>query len=105
MTEQTLRSVLNGVSPAYQAFLDLHPEGIEPFKGETLVADGWKYRDLPRLSETQMQTFKEVVGEANIRWLAHASGKHKGVVLWVRGQLFISPEGQQRLKAYLENPS
>lgn len=72
------------------------PEG-EPFPGETLRADGWQYRDLPRLSYEMFDYFVSIVGEENIRWLTMADyGNSK------RGQLFISPTGFANMKAHSE---
>jgi len=68
----------------------------EPFEGETLMADGWVYRDLPsRLSHEMWGLFIETLGEGNYRVLAMTITSD-----WVRGQLFISPEGMKNLTAW-----
>ncbi len=76
------------------------PDG-EPFPGETIRADGWVYRDLPRMRPTLFDQFIEIAGEENLRWLTKADyGDTK------RGQVFISPEGAKRLTDYAAaNPS
>lgn len=72
----------------------LVPDG-EPFPGETLRADGWEYRDLPRMSPEYFDKFMALVGPENIRWLTFADyGDTK------RGQCFISPTGLQHLRDY-----
>lgn len=66
----------------------------EPFPGETLLADGWQYRDLPKLSYELFDQLVEWIWEENIRWLTVADyGNSK------RGQFLISPDGIERLKA------
>src|ERR1700684_1899136 len=93
----SLRERLLGVSPEYQKFLDMHLGGGEPFPGKTLVADGWRYKDLPQLTAEQFEMFLDVVGDENIEWLAisHSPKGH-------RGQMYVSADGQQRLQTYLE---
>ncbi len=74
---------------------DMFPLG-EPFKGETLMADGWVYRDLPnRLSNEYWDMFLETLGEGNYRIMGMTVGAG-----WKRGQFLISPEGMKNLAAY-----
>jgi len=70
------------------------PKG-EPFPGETLRADGWEYRDLPRMSLEMFDKFVVIIGEENIRWLSSASGTD-----WKRGQMFVSPKGLENARAH-----
>lgn len=71
------------------------PSG-EPFEGETIMADGWVYRDLPnRLSHEMWDFLIETMGEGNYRILAKSVGPD-----WKRGQFLISPEGMKNLIAY-----
>ena len=72
------------------------PEG-EPFPGETLRADGWVYRDLPRLTYDAFDLFVSIVGEDNIRWLTRADYGNA-----TRGQCFISPDGMRNMKLHVE---
>ena len=68
----------------------------EPFKGETLMADGWVYRDLPsRLSHEMWDLFIKTLGEGNYRIMAMTVGPD-----WKRGQFLISPDGMANLAAY-----
>jgi hypothetical protein len=67
----------------------------EPFPGETIVADGWIYRDLPRMTQEAFNQFLDIVGEENVRFLTFARYKPEQAV---RGQCFISPIGLDRLK-------
>lgn len=71
------------------------PDG-EPFPGETIRADGWVYRDLPRMTRERMNDLLAIVGESNIKWLSFADYGDA-----VRGQCFISPSGVEAMKAYL----
>lgn len=71
------------------------PDG-EPFPGETLRADGWEYRDLPRMTHECMDEFRRIVGEDNIRWLSFSDYGRA-----VRGQLFISPNGLERMREHV----
>lgn len=72
-----------------------HPAG-EPFPGETLIADGWIYRDLPRMTQEAFNHFLDILGEENARFLTFA--RYSGDA--VRGQLLMSPAGMERLKAH-----
>lgn len=67
----------------------------EPIEGKTYRADGWIYRDLPRMSHEYFDKFVELVGEENIAWITLADyGFTK------RGQLLISPTGMANISAY-----
>lgn len=95
---ETLRDKLNNLPKAYQDFLEMHlTDGSEPIQGKTLVADGWTYKDLPWLDPDQYETFLRVVGVENIEFLTHAVRGLKQ-----RGQMFLSPTGQENLRKYLE---
>lgn len=71
----------------------------EPFPGKTLVADGWEYRDLPRMTQEQFNQFLDVVGEENVEFLTFARYNSDSGCR-VRGQLMISPYGMQKLKEH-----
>lgn len=68
----------------------------EPFPGETLIADGWEYRDLPRMTPEFFDEFVGIVGSENIRWLTMASYSDGAK----RGQLLVSPTGLANCVAY-----
>lgn len=68
----------------------------EPFPGETLIADGWVYRDLPRLTQDAFDKFLGILGAENARFMTFARYPDQSV----RGQLLMSPAGMDRLKAY-----
>lgn len=68
----------------------------EPIKGKTYLADGWVYRDLPRLTQKTMQDFIDLVGEENVVFLTFAKYTNEDVTT-VRGQILISPEGQSKI--------
>lgn len=68
----------------------------EPFPNETLVADGWTYRDLPRMTQEAFDKFLGVLGEENARFLTFARYPDGAV----RGQLLLSPAGMERLVAH-----
>ena len=73
----------------------------EPIPGKTYRADGWQYVDLPsRLSFDVRDQLLSIVGEENVVLLASTTGPD----FW-RGQLLLSPEGQDRLRTYLEGLS
>jgi hypothetical protein len=71
----------------------------EPFPGETLIADGWQYRDLPRMTEDALETLTSIIGAENMRWLTKARYETENGVA-VRGQCLISPTGFERMKAH-----
>lgn len=67
----------------------------EPFTDRAYLAEGWQYRDLPRMTYEAFDKFVSIVGEENIRWLTLADyGNAK------RGQLIISPAGFENMKAF-----
>lgn len=68
----------------------------EPFPNETLMADGWEYRDLPRMTPEFFNQFVELVGKENIRWLSMANYSDGTR----RGQLLVSPIGLERARLY-----
>lgn len=69
----------------------------EPFPGETLIADGWVYMDLPRMKQKVMDDFLELVGKGNYRFLTLASyGRVSDPD--VRGQVLISPTGIEAIR-------
>lgn len=67
----------------------------EPIEGKTYRADGWVYRDLPRMSPEYFDQLVSIIGSTNIVWLSTADyGDMK------RGQLLVSPEGMKNLIAH-----
>jgi hypothetical protein len=70
----------------------------EPFPGETLIADGWVYRDLPRMTTDAFEKLWNIVGHDQTRFLTFAKYPDGAV----RGQVLISPAGMKRLKFYKE---
>ena len=65
----------------------------EPVEGETLLEDGWVYRDIPgRLSYEAWDLLLSIIGKGNYRVLAMTIGPD-----WKRGQLMISPEGMKSM--------
>lgn len=60
--------------------------------------ENWVYRDLPKMREDFFDKFVELVGSENIAWITQAKYEYEDGI-YKRGQLFISPEGIERLKA------
>lgn len=78
------------------------PSG-EPFEGETLIADGWVYRDLPAgvtLDTVAWTAFLSIIGFSNYRILAYTERTDSKGVKWRRGQFLISPKGMANLVAH-----
>lgn len=65
----------------------------EPVKGKTYIADGYVYRDLPRMTEPYYSDFINLLGDDNIVWLTKAAYPDGTQ----RGQILISIAGQQRI--------
>lgn len=81
----------------YKFLLSLDPiPDSEPFPGETLRADGWVYRDLPRMTKDALEKLLGIIGKDEVRWLTRAEYGDGAV----RGQLFISPRGMENMKEY-----
>ena len=82
-----------------QQMLDAMPlPAGEPFPGETLMADGWIYRDIPGLLTFEMwDLLLSYIGEGHYRILAMSIVHRDGD--WKRGQLLISPTGMENMKA------
>lgn len=74
----------------------------EPFEGETLMADGWKYFDLPLARKEDWDELLGALGENNFRILAMTQRRFADSSdLFQRGQLLVSPEAPEILKQYL----
>ena len=88
-----------------KAFLDWNPMGNnEPFPGETLVADGWKYKDFPPMLQEYWDYFLAIFGEGNYRLLTFMERTFKDDErLYVRGQMYISPTGLENVKKYSDS--
>lgn len=66
----------------------------EPVVGKTYRADGWMYLDPPgKMSHDMWRLFLETIGEGEYVILAQSSTAD-----WIRGQLLVSPRGQENLK-------
>lgn len=92
----SLRERLLNLSPLQREMDKMVPTG-EPFPGKPYMAEGWIYKDLPKMELTFIRQLKELVGDENIVWLTYSSNSQ-----FARGQLLLSPEGQRLLKEYLE---
>lgn len=69
----------------------------EPFEGETLLADGWEYRDVPtRMRPDLWDEFLDIIGAGNYRLLTLATYEDG----YKRGQMFVSPDGLKNLREY-----
>lgn len=72
----------------------------EPFIGETLIADGWQYRDTPPMLAHLWDELLSAIGEGNYRLMTLMERTYKGEErLFKRGQMLISPTGIENLKA------
>ena len=77
----------------------MHPPG-EPIGDKTLVADGWVYRDLPRMTTEAMDIVLGIIGEGNYEFLTFAEYPDEEHGKAVRGQVMISPDGTKNLERY-----
>lgn len=74
----------------------MNPDGLDQlFNDRDYFAEGYVYRDLPKMSPEYFDKFVELVGEENIVWITLAMYRDSK-----RGQLLISPEGQKRIINY-----
>ncbi|WP_435018430.1 hypothetical protein TA3x_000404 [Tundrisphaera sp. TA3] len=79
---------------------DLPMPDTEPFPGETLIADGWQYRDTPPMLEQLWDELLGIIGEGNYRLLTLMKRTFRDDDrLYKRGQMLISPAGIENLKA------
>lgn len=86
-----------------EALLNFNPFGdSEPFPGETLIADGWKYRDFnPMLAELWGELLG-IIGEGNYRLITYAERTFKDDPrVFKRGQMLIAPVGFDNLRAHV----
>lgn len=84
--------------PEHPSFKAMPPG--EPVNGKTYRADGWQYVDLPRrLTFAFKDEFFAIIGEGNYVILIESFSREAD---WWRGQVLISPEGQQRMKIHSE---
>lgn len=63
---------------------------------------GWHYHDLPQMSPEYFDKLIEVLGSENIQWLTLAERGWSDGTRTKRGQLLVSPEGQERARLYGE---
>jgi hypothetical protein len=64
---------------------------------DELFAEGWEYRDLPRMTPKAMEKFVGIVDEKEIQWLTRVCYENGAV----RGQLLISPQGMRNMKSFV----
>lgn len=90
---------------ALQAALDSMPlPPGEPFPGETLIADGWVYRDVPSwFTKQYLEEFLVLLGEGNYRLLAASSRIMEGE-RYYHGQFLLSPAAIENLRAHNGRP-
>lgn len=71
----------------------------EPFPDETLIADGWKYRDTPPMLGQFWDELLGIIGDGNYRLLTLMERTYKDDDrLYKRGQMLISPAGIKNLE-------
>lgn len=78
---------------------------LEPVKGKTYVADGWQYRDIPRMSPDMWDYFVGIIGDENFVPLSMAEygeedAQGNQTISAKRGQLLISPDGMENLRLH-----
>ena len=62
---------------------------------------GWTYLDPPsRFSPDMWQYFLSILGEGEYKIIAQSEGRDK-FGHWQRGQLFVSPQARENMKAHL----
>lgn len=71
----------------------------EPVEGKTYRADGWAYLDVPRVVPEGWDLMVERAGADNIVVLAMTQGSTRDGQAYVRGQVLVSPEGLEALRA------
>ena len=64
---------------------------------------GYQYRDLPRMTEPYFSDLIEIIGEDNIIWITQAEYGEKDGRRSKRGQMLVSPEGIENVRAYRDN--
>lgn len=74
----------------------------EPISGETLIADGWVYRDWSRMLPEFWSELLAVIGPDNYKLLTQSTYRPPDGPVTMRGQMMISPDGVANLKAYAE---
>lgn len=63
---------------------------------------GWKYRDIPWMTEELWNLFIDTLGLGNYVLVASTSGKHPEHGNICRGQFMIGPQGMANLEAFYE---
>jgi hypothetical protein len=72
----------------------------EPIKGNAYRTDGWVYRDVDRTTPALWDELMGILGIENVVVLTMLTGTSAGGP-WVRGQIFVSREGQRRASAFV----
>ena len=86
-----------------KALLDMNPFGVnEPFPGETLVADGWKYHDYIPMATELWDLLLAIIGDGNYRLVTPVQERlfPDDPRVYKRAQMFISPTGIVNIAAY-----
>ncbi len=66
-----------------------------------LEDEGWRYIDAPtRFTPEYWDKYLSIFGDGNYMVLAMTTGNNRTGEPFVRGQLLVSPEGQDNAKAY-----
>jgi hypothetical protein len=66
------------------------------------LADGWEYRDAPKMTPENWSKLLELIGEGNYRLLSFAQyDEPEGTTQ--RGQMMVSPKGLENLRAYTKS--
>jgi hypothetical protein len=80
-------------------FLEWNPLEGDP-EWEKLKAQGWEYKDTPKMSTANWEKMMHIFGKENVDLLTLSSGRDKERAPWVRGQFLVSAQGMTNLRAY-----
>lgn len=61
--------------------------------------EGWLYKDVGWMSNGDWKRFEAIAGDGNVQWLVWTSKEDRR-----RGQILVSPDGVEKLRAYHETP-
>lgn len=71
----------------------------EPVAGQTYRADGWAYMNVSRVVPEGWDRMVERAGAENLVVLAMSKGTNRAGQAYVRGQVLVSPQGLEALRA------
>ena len=70
---------------------------------EAMGKPGWTYYDLPQMALDYFELIQQIIGPGNLCFITYANRSNSDGTSWHRGQILISPEGMDNIRAYRDS--